>query len=576
MRSLICSILANVNCGKTTLADKFRHTNVHQHEAGGITQRMMVTHFSNEKIVELTKEINKPIEINGIMLIDTPGHECFTNQRMCGVTASDIVIILVDIFKGIEKATVDCIELLRKTKTPFIVAANKIDKIYGWKDTGNSIATLKSGLAGQSKKTKQELEDLLTKVEVSFAENGLNAKRYYQNTNMKEFISIVPISAKSGVGLSDLLILINILASKFLRKKLAIDPNITSGILLETVKDTKLGEYSSSIVLNGTLRSIDKIVFINDRDEIETGEIRHLMTDQGITVGSIDHSNDCRIKLKEHHNIRPGSSFYAYDSHEDIQMFRDLLQKEIDDNKLEISVEYTTPGVYLNAPTMGMGIALYNLCKSKEIPITEINIGEIKKVQVMKVGNSVSNSKDIDEQLYNRRFKTVLAYDVAVSKDSQELAKETGVTILTGNIIYHLVDEYMKLVDGLDKSIRERHSNLLPKSILTIIDRFVFVKRNPIIMGVTVRSNDLHKGMSLSTKNLKGEHIVLGKVDSIQKDKKDVELGKVGEDVCIKINPINDIKYEYGKDFNSSSDLETYYSKTDSELLEKYKKIFNP
>jgi len=536
----------------------------------------MVTHFSNELIVELTKEINKPIEISGILLIDTPGHECFTNQRMCGVTASDLVIILVDIFKGIEKATVECIELLRKTKTPFIVAANKIDKIYGWKDTGSNIATLKSGLAGQSKKTKQELEDLLTKVEISFAENGLNAKRYYQNTNMKEFISVVPISAKSGVGLSDLLILINILASKFLKKKLMIDPNIISGILLETVKDTKLGEYSSSIVLNGTIRSIDKIVFINDIDEIETGEIRHLMTNQGLTVGSIDHSNDCRIKLKDHHNIRPGSSFYAYDSHENLQMFSDMLQKEIDDNKLEISVEYIVPGVHLNAPTMGMGIALYNLCKSKEIPVAEITVGEIKKIHVMKVGNSVPNSKDIDESTYNRRYKTILAYDVIVSKDALELAKEAGVTILSGNIIYHLVDEYVKFIDGLDKSIRERHQGLLPKSTLTIIDRFVFVKRNPIVMGVTVRSNDLHKGMVLSTNNLKGDPIILGKVDSIQKDKKDVDIGTVGEDVCIKIVPINDIKYEYGKDFNSSTNLETHYSKNDLELMEKYKNIFKP
>ena len=573
MRSLICSVLANVDTGKTSLIDKFRHTNVQKNEAGGITQRIMVTHFSNEQIVEFTKEINKPIEIPGIILIDTPGHECFSNQRICSVNSSDLVIILVDIFKGIEKQTVECIEFLRKTKTPFVVAANKIDRIYGWKDMGNNISTLKSALNKQTKQAKQELEDLLTKIEINFAENGLNAKRYYQNVNMREFISIVPISAKTGTGLSDLLVLINMLASNFLKKKLATNDNMTSGIFLETLKDNKFGEFSTSIITNGKLKSSDNIIFINDSDEIEKGEVKSILTNDGITIGSIDFSNDCKLKFKNHHNIKPGSSFYVYNSDEDVKLFTDLLQKEIDDNKLNFTIEYSKPGIYINAPTMGMGIALYNLCKSKDIPVSEINIGDIKKIQMMMISNSMINSKDIDTQIYNKRYKTILSYDINVSKEIQDLAKESEITILTGNIIYHLVDEYIKFASNLDESIKKRHTNLLPKSILTIIDRFVFMKRNPIIMGVTVKSNNLHKGMILCTKSIKGDKIILGKVDSIQKDKNDIEIGNVGDDVCIKITPI-DNKYEYGKDFNSSADLETYYSKNDNEIIEKYKNIF--
>jgi len=580
MRSPICTILGNVDSGKTSLLDKLRQTNLQSKEAGGITQKMGVTHFSNERIADITKGINKPVNIPGIMFIDTPGHQCFTNQRMCGVNISDLVIVVVDIFKGIEKQTMECIELLKSTKTPFIVAANKMDRIYGWKEPPihkrDKPIHLKQTFKNQSKKVNKEIDRLLNDVELSFATNGLNARRYFKNQNMKEFISIVPMSAKTGDGVPDLLALINMLTSKFFKKKLTISTEFTSGIFLESVKDIKTGELISSIVTNGQLQTSHKVIFIDGKNEVSEAIVKQIY--QGtIKTSTLDASNDCKIRFKNNQSVKTGSRFFVFSSNEDRTKYHSLLEKDIENDKMTLDLEYDKVGLFLNAPTVGMGIALYNLCKSKNYKVAGINVGEVKKVHIMKTATANLNPIDKDDEIYNKRHSTILAYDVDVSKELAEFAKNSNVFILQGDIIYHLVDEYTRRVDELDNLIKERHKSILPSCNLSIIEQFVFIKRNPIIMGVKVKNNPLQSGMLLETTSLKGDKIILGKVVSIQKDKKELDEGEVGSEVCIKIMPNsdNDKKYEYGKDFDASNELSTYYTTDDKQLLRIYPDVFS-
>ncbi len=137
LRQPIVVVLGHVDHGKTTLLDKLRGTTVAKHEPGAITQWIGASLLPSSTIEEtcgdLLKQFHFELKVPGLLFIDTPGHETFSNLRRRGGSAADIAILVIDLTKGIEPQTVESIDILKSRKTPFIVAANKIDAITGWK-----------------------------------------------------------------------------------------------------------------------------------------------------------------------------------------------------------------------------------------------------------------------------------------------------------------------------------------------------------------------------------------------------------------------------------------------------------
>lgn len=219
---IIC-VLGHVDTGKTLLLDKIRKTNVQRGEAGGITQQIGATYFPGEALQNNIDKLGddfdvKEVKIPGLLVIDTPGHESFTNLRSRGSNLCDLAVLVVDVMHGLEKQTLESIELLRKRKTPFIVALNKIDRMHSFKS--EEYRSSKISLEKQHQTVIDEYEKRRDQAFLQFNEIGLNIVEYWNNSDPRTYISAVPTSAMTGEGIPDILGMIVKCTQKMLKKQI--------------------------------------------------------------------------------------------------------------------------------------------------------------------------------------------------------------------------------------------------------------------------------------------------------------------------------------------------------------------
>ncbi|XP_071689465.1 eukaryotic translation initiation factor 5B-like [Rutidosis leptorrhynchoides] len=571
LRSPICCIMGHVDTGKTKLLDCIRRTNVQQGEAGGITQQIGATYIPAENIRERTKELKADAILNvpGLLVIDTPGHESFKNLRSRGSGLCDIAILVVDIMHGLEPQTIESLNLLKMRNTDFIIALNKVDRLYGWKTCPNApIRKAIKAMKSQSEdKSESEFDSRVEKIKTQFKEQGLNTELYYENKDMGETYNMVPTSAISGEGIPDLLLLLVKWAEKTMVEKLTYINDIQCTVLEVKVIEG-LGTTIDVVLVNGVLHEGDDIVVCGFQGPIHT-TIRSLLTPHPMKELRVkgDYIHHKEIKAAQGIKITAlnleyavaGTALYVVEDDADVDVIKESVMEDM--QTVMSRIDKSGEGVYVQASTLGSLEALLEFLKSPavNIPVNGIGIGPVHKKDVMKASIMLEKKKE---------FATILAFDVKVTPEARELADDLGVEIFTADIIYHLFDQFKKYVDNLKKEKKKQaDEDVVFPCVLKIMPDCGFNKKDPIILGVHVIEGILKIGTPICIPQR--DFIDIGRVSSIENHHRPVDYAMKGQEVAIKITGSNAEEQQkmFGRHFDMEDELVSRISRSSIDLL---------
>ena len=561
LRSPISCIMGHVDTGKTKLLDKIRNTNVQEGEAGGITQQIGATQFSRETLLTqvqcMQEKDSFDIDIPGLLVIDTPGHESFSNLRSRGSSLCDIAILVIDLMHGLEQQTIESINMLKSKRTPFIVALNKVDRCYNWKKMPDS--PIREALAEQDENTLAEFKDRSSKAILQLNELGLNAKLYWENDDLGGTVSLVPTSAHSGEGVPDILRMLITLSQTRLREQLMF-MDVLQCTVLEVKIIEGLGHTIDVILVNGSLREGDTII-VSTMDGPVVTTIRALLTpppnrEMRVKNEYIHHQSlqgAIGIKIVASGDINravAGTPVLVCQEGDDLEDVKEDVQSDL--TRVMKALETDQKGVIVHASTLGALEALLQFLREEcqpPIPVSHINIGTIHKKDVMRA--NIQNERGQPE------FATILAFDVKVDPEAAQMAEEDNVRIFTADIIYHLFDQFSAFMNKLTEERRQAATLVAVfPCVLKILPQHIFNKKDPIIMGVEVLEGSVRVGTPLVVPATGFTEV--GRVIGIENNRKEVQFAKKGTSVSIKISNESEPNLMYGRQFDHTSPL---YSK---------------
>ncbi|MBS7658409.1 MAG: translation initiation factor IF-2 [Candidatus Bathyarchaeia archaeon] len=532
LRQPIVVVLGHVDHGKTTLLDKIRGTSVASREPGAITQWIGASLVPKETLKEicgsLLEKFKFQILIPGLLFIDTPGHETFSNLRRRGGSASDIAILVVDITKGFEPQTIESIEILKARKTPFMVAANKIDAIPGWKPYVN-LPFLES-LEKQREEVKIELENKIYSLIGELSKFNFKSDRFDRIRDFRTHVAIVPTSAKTGEGIPELLAVLVGLTQAFMKEILKVTSGPGKGAVIEVKEEIGLGATLNAIIYDGTIKVGDKIVVGGKEGVIEThvkalllpkplDEIRD-PKDKFITVSQVNAAAGVKISAPNLESALAGSPLYVVPKDEDKQKYIKLVEEEV--GKLRINTDII--GVILKTDTLGSLEALTDVLKRLNIPVRIADVGDVSKRDIVEA--EVVKQKD-------KFLGVVLAFNVKIFPDAEELAEKTEIPIFKSNIIYRLIEDYTEWVKKEKTAGKEAElSKLIKPGKIKVLEGYIFRRSKPAIIGVEVLEGTIKPKYPLMNKYGK----IIGEILRIQDKGKDIQEAKIGMQVAISID----------------------------------------
>ncbi|MFH1133587.1 MAG: translation initiation factor IF-2 [Nanoarchaeota archaeon] len=557
-RSPICVVVGHVDHGKSSILDWIRHSSIVSTEKGGITQAIgasIVPIATARRICgDLLKCIKGDISISGMLFIDTPGHEAFTNLRRRGGSIADIAVVCVDINEGMKPQTKEAVEILRQFKVPFIVAANKVDLIPGWRQQDKSLL---EDIKKQSEQVQGLLDTKLYSLVAQLSEHGFNADRYDRVSDFTQQIAIVPTSAKSGEGLPELLMLLIGLAQRFLEKCLNCTINgPAKGTILEVKEQKGMGCCLDVIIYDGTLSVDDTIVIGNVQEPVVT-KVRALLE-----PADNAEMRDAKSKFHSVKSVHAATGVrisgpclegtYAGMPVRGVAGNLEEVKQEIAKEVAEVLLETDEKGIVIRADSLGSVEALLKTVRDQGIPIKRASVGQITRKDVLDAEANIEKQPLLG---------VVLGFNVAPLEDVEAFAKERGITLITDPIIYRLIERIQGWQAQKKAELEGGRLDLVMRPCkIEIMKGYLFRQSNPAIVGVDVLAGTLRSGMQLMKDN---EPITT--VRALQHEKESITTAEQGKQVAASLDRIT-----MGRQVNEGDIL---YSFVDEEAFRKLKQL---
>ena len=533
IRQPIISILGHVDHGKTTLLDGIRKTSVASREAGGITQHIGATEVPVQTVMDISGEMLKKMKVDvtipGLLFVDTPGHEAFTNLRKRGGNIADLAILIVDIREKFMPQTLEALEILKSYKTPFVVVANKVDLLSGW----NSSRTLSisESITKQQDFIKQQMDTAVYELIGTLSEHGVESERFDRIEDFTKQAAIIPASAKTGEGLSEILMLITGLSQRYLEKNLEIhekSPGV--GNVLE-VKETKgLGTSLDAIIYDGTISKTDTIALGGKSGMIQS-RVKALLKpkplnemrdpdDKFENITSASAATGVRIVAPDIEAALPGGPIYVVRDSSKIDEYREKIQKEM----ASVLFDREKNGLVVKADTLGSLEALVKILEKHKYPVRKADIGAATKTDVMEA-SSVRKE--------NPELGVVLAFGVPVLPEAAKMAKDSGLMIIESKVVYKIMEDYDEWREKarIEQEMKIFEEIPFPSEIKFLPD-CTFRRSGPAVIGVEVIKGKIRTGYTLMKTN--GSRV--GKIESIQSEGEKIEEAAKGEKVAISVS----------------------------------------
>ncbi|MBS3096257.1 translation initiation factor IF-2 [Candidatus Woesearchaeota archaeon] len=559
LRQLIITVMGNVDSGKTQLLDTIRNTAIIETEPGKITQSIGCSIIPMETIKricgKLLEQLKLQIEIPGFVIIDTPGHAAFTNLRKRGGNLADVAILVIDINEGVKPQTAECIGILKQYKTPFVVALNKIDLLPGWKP--NSKTGLLENINKQNENAMLLLEKKLYDVVGRISEFGFNAERFDRVEDYTKQIAIIPISAKAGEGLAELLMVITGLSQRFLEQSLKVDvKGNAKGTILEVKEEKGLGTTADVILYDGSLKQND-IVVIGSLDEPVSTKIKALfeplplaeMRDKKAKfkpVNEIAAATGVKISAPELDKVVAGMPLRSCLADE-VSKVKEEIKKEI----AEVIIETDNQGIVIKADSLGSLEALIQILRGKGINIKRASIGSISKKDI-----SDADSAYEKEPLQS----VVLGFNVK----SMPGTRSKNAKVICSNVIYKLLEDFEKWQSDERRRLESKEIEGLHRPCkIVLLKGYVFRQNNPAIAGVEVLAGTLAAGTPL----MKNDGIAITEAKSMQQEQENIEKAEKGKQVAVSLPDVT-----IGRQLNEGDIL---YSAVPEEHFRKFKEFKN-
>ncbi len=541
LRSPIVTVLGHVDHGKTTILDWIRKTSVQAKEIHGKTQHIGASFIPTDTIFEIAEPAIKQgiirvkrneIPIPGLLFIDTPGHEAFVNLRARGASLADLAVLVVDIRTGFQAQSFESLDFLKMYKVPFVVVANKIDRLPGWKTHPEMpfIVSLKK----QTPSAIRELEFALDRLIEDLYKHGFLADRYDRITDFRKTVAIVPTCALNGEGLADLLLLLAGLAGKFLKDRLKLHLGEPRGNVLEVRKVPGAGTVIDVILVDGRLRESDWLV-VGGSDGVIVTRIRSLFLpkpldeirdprDKFDVVNEVVAAAGVRIVAPNLDGALAGSPFYAVPGEaENLDSLLEKYKRYVAEDISSVVFKTDSVGIVIFADTLGTLEAILRRFKEQNVPVSRTYVGPVDKEGVF----HAMAVKEMDP-----KWAVVVAFNVPVLEEARNLMEKEKIPLIWDNLIFRLFEKFGNYLEEYERRVRIKtlEQIVLPAKLL-VLPGFVFRRSKPAIVGVRILAGKIKPGTPVI--NSRGTPI--GTIKSIQSEGRPLEEASAGMEVAVSI-----------------------------------------